>query len=142
MPPGGINTDLTVKFATPFVQTKFVGILTLTSNDPINPTTTLTFGAEGVPVGMRVLVVQADGTPYDVVEYSPEVYRETEAQHASYQRAASHYQPAGSWKTIQYDYMTALAPTNGDDVYELTVKVKNKKQTVTFTLAPDGSSRY
>src|SRR5205823_5562006 len=56
VPPGGTNTDLTVVFKAPSVAAKFVGTLTLASNDPVHPTTTLIFGAEGVPVGIRVLV--------------------------------------------------------------------------------------
>ena len=140
--PGASNQDLIVKFTTPSVKTKFVGTLTLISNDLVHPTTTLIFGAEGVPVGMRVLVVKADGTPCPVVNdltlkskhKNPKT--NVHLKHVSLRTI----DPPKSWQRIQFHYQTALPPSNdADDAYELKVKVGSKSQTLKFTL---GTSEF
>jgi hypothetical protein len=136
--PGGVNTDLKVTF-TPSLQTfKAVGTLTLTSNDPDNLATTLVFGAEGVPVGMRVLVVGTDGTPYPIID---KIKLKSKAPN----KVATDLKgvplttidPPESWQRIQFHYMTALDPAADGSDYTLEVKVGNNKQKLDFTLGPD-----
>ena len=149
--PGASSLDLIVGFTCPSVLTKFVGTLTLASNDPVHPITTLVFGAEGVPVGMRVLVVGADGTPYPIVD-DIQLKRDGKPKTKVHLKDVplTTVDPPASWKRIQYHYQTALAPTGtgegadnavGDDgnSYELRVKVGKKTQTLTFTL---GASEF
>jgi hypothetical protein len=137
IPPGGTNTDLTMTFTASIATVKAVGTLPLTSNDPTAPTTTLTFGAEAVPVGMRVLVVDADGNPYpsvdDIKLTNPSLKVSTHLRDVP----LTTIDPPASWKRIQYHYMTALLPTSGSNTYTLRVQVGNKKQTVQFMLDPD-----
>jgi len=134
--PGGTNTDLTVKFVCPSVSTKFVGTLVLSGNDPVHPITTLTFGAEGVPVGMRVLVLGADGTHYPVVD-DIEVKSSRSKVNAHLRNVPlTSIEPPASWAEIRYHYMTALPPTADGEVYQLRVQVGNRKQVVNFALAP------
>jgi hypothetical protein len=137
IPPGDVNTDLKVTF-TPTVNTfKAVGILALGSNDPQNPTTKLTFGAEGVPVGMRVVVVGGDGMPYPVVDSlklksSNKVDVNTHIKDVP----LTTIDPPDSWQRIQFHYMTGLDPAEGGSNYTLEVKVGNMKKKLDFTLAP------
>jgi len=136
--PGETNTDLTVKFVTPFSAPKFTGTLTLSSNDPARPVTTLVFGAEGVPVGMRVLVVDAAGNPYPVVDDIQLKYNGDSKTNDHLKNVhVTLIDPPASWQRIEYHYMTALAPTSSGNTYELRVQVGNKKQTVNFSLSAD-----
>src|SRR5262249_55971092 len=100
--------------------------------------TTLTFGAEGVPVGMRVLVVGADGTPYPVVD---EIVLKgfgtpgTDVQLKDVPLTT--IDPPESWKRIQYHYMTPLPPTDpskNGPVYLLQARAGKSSKSVTFTL--------
>jgi hypothetical protein len=137
VPAGGTNTNLTVGFKATVLTTKAVGVLTLSTNDLAHPTTRLTFGAEVVPVGMRVLVVRADGTPYPVVD-EIKLKNESKKVNAHLKDAPlTIIDPPASWSRIQYHYMTTLPPTDDASTYELQVKVGNRKQTVTFSLAAD-----
>jgi hypothetical protein len=62
------STVFTVTFAPPSVARRFDGTLTVTSTDPNNPSVAVTFCGEGVSTGVRLLVLQADGTPYATVD--------------------------------------------------------------------------
>jgi hypothetical protein len=71
VPPGGVNTDLTVKFtAGQLTATKPVGKLTLTSNDLAHRATTLTFGGSQILVGTAALTPENStvgvGEPIDL----------------------------------------------------------------------------
>lgn len=136
VPPGGTNTDLAVKFTCTTVTTKAVGTLTLTSNDLVHPTTTLVFGAEGVPVGMRVVVVGHDGTPYPVVDSIKLKSSAGKVNTHLKDVPLTTIDPPQSWKRIQYHFMTALDPDAAGTSYDLLVQVGNKKQTHSFTLMP------
>lgn len=140
--PGAGNLDLTVKFTCPSVLTKFVGTLTLASNDPVHPTTTLIFGAEGVPVGMRVLVLQADGTPCPIVDDIKVKSKHEKPKINVHLKDVSltTIDPPASRQRIQYHFQTALPATDDDDdYYEIRVKVGKKTRSPTFTL---GTSEF
>ena len=136
--PGGVNTDLSVSFTPTTTTFKAEGTLTMTSDDAQNPTTTLVFGAEGVPVGVRVLVVGGDGTPYPVVDEIKLKSKKPNKFKSDLKAVPlTTIDPPESWKRIQFHYMTALDPAEDGTDYALEVKVGNNKQDVDFTLAPD-----
>jgi hypothetical protein len=138
IPAGGVNTDLTVKFTSSVTSrtTKAVGTLTLRSNDLARPNTNLVFGAEVVAPGMRVLIVEADGTPVpvgdDIMLKSSKSKVETHLKDVP----LTTIDPPVSWKQIQFHYVTALYPAEDGNEYELRVQAGNRKQTLTFTLIP------
>lgn len=135
--PGTVNTDLQVMFTATQSTFKAVGTLTLTSNDPLNPTTTLVFGAEGVPIGMRVLIVDGDGTPYPAVDQIKLKSNKAKANTHLKDVPLTTIDPPASWKRIQFHYMTALDPAEDGSDYTLEVQAGNKKQKLNFTLTPD-----
>jgi len=131
--PGQTNHDLTVQFTTPATSSKFVGTLTLTGNDPVHPTSTLIFGAEGVAPGVRVLVVHSDGTPYPIVDKISLKSKTLQLKDQTSLPLRT-LNPPQTWKRIQYHYVAAPKPTTGSDVYQLTATVKGKSQTASFPL--------
>ena len=137
--PGQTNTDLVVAFTCPSVGTKFVGTLSLSSDDPLHPVQTLVFGAEGVPVGIRVLVVNSSNTPYQSVD---QITVNGGPNHTKINLKNAPLKvivPPKSWKTIQYQLMAAL-PSSSTSFppkvypYTLDVRMGNKHQTMSFTL--------
>ena len=113
------------------------GTLSLASNDPIHPITTLTFGAEGVPVGIRLIVLQSDGTPYSEVDdiTLKNKHEKPKIDIKVKDNRLVTIDPPTAWTRIRYHFQTALPPTDdADDYYEVKVKVGKKSQTLTFTL--------
>jgi hypothetical protein len=135
VPPGGVNTDLTVKFTSSIRISKASGTLTVTSNDLLNPKKTLTFGAEGVPAGVRVLVVGADEVPLPTVD---EIILTSQSPEVNIHQTALPLvtiDPPESWKRIQYHYTAELPPTQqGAAPYSLSLQVGNKKRILNFPL--------
>jgi hypothetical protein len=133
--PGATNTDLHVALLCESIAPKLLGSLTLTSNDPVTPKQTMVFGAEGVPMGMRVLVLQSTGVPCPTVDEiilsgGPRLVR-TDLKNVTLKTIS----PPTSWEVIRYHYTAALAAATTSDEYTLTVKVGNITQTTKFALA-------
>jgi hypothetical protein len=135
--PSGASTVLTVTFAPTSVARTLLGTLTLNSNDPLHLTTTLNFCGEGVPIGMRLLVLQANGAPYATVDQinltSHGVKPNTNANLKNVPlKTAANCQP------ISYHYETALPATSTSgqqgSYYDVVVKAGNKSQSLSFTL--------
>jgi len=138
IPPGGVNTDLTVKFTSSITvrTTKAVGTLTLTSNDLARPSTSLFFGAEVVAPGMRVIVVGPDGNPLPLVDSI--TLKSSRGKVNTHVRniQLTTIDPPDSWKRIQYHYMATLDPAADGNDYELRAQVGNKTRAMSFTLSP------
>jgi hypothetical protein len=135
--PPGASTVLNVTFAPTSVTRILSGTLNLASNDPIHPTTTVNFCGEGVPIGMRVLVVQGNGAPYAAVDqitltsYGVKPITNVSLKDAPL-RTASSCQP------ISFHYETVLPATTTTgqrgSSYNLSVRVGKKSQSLSFTL--------
>jgi len=135
--PPGASTVLNVTFAPTSVTRILSGTLTLASNDPIHPTTTVNFCGEGVPIGMRVLVVQGNGTPYAAVDQiTLTSFGVKPSANVSLKNAA--LMAANSCQPISFHYEAALPATTTTgqrgSSYNLSVRVGKKSQSLSFTL--------
>jgi hypothetical protein len=134
------STELNVRFAPPSIARRFDGTLTLASDDLATPSKLVSFCGEGAPIGIRVLVLQADGTPYSTVDqitlssYGVRPNASTSVRDAPLTAIS----PPASCQTIRYHYETALPATETSDTrgsyYNVKAKVGNKAQSVSFTL--------
>jgi hypothetical protein len=139
----GTSTDLPVTFAPMSVARAITGTLTFVSNTAVQPATTLNFCGEGTYLGVRVLVVKPDGTPYPVVDqlqlFSHGVKREA-ATRVLKDLPLQVIDPPASCQTIKQHFEMPLlvsdpADPNGN-YYELHVQVGGKAQTVKFMMGP------
>lgn len=135
----GSSTTLTVNFAPTAVSRSAKGTLTLTSNDPFNPTKAIDFCTEAVRAGIRVLVVKADGTPYAKVDQititsnsSPPVSINNKDM------LLGTVAPPASCQTFMYHFERSLTPTKPSGPpgsrYTLKVKIGNMSKSLDFTL--------
>ena len=136
----GQYVDVTVRFA-PTVVGQAVGSLTLESNDACHPSLTFPFCGEAVPTGVRVLVLQSNGTPYPVVDsvkLTSHGVNPNAGTPSLKDLPLTTVTTSGGCHANQYQYQATLpsTETNGPSgsYYELRVQVEDKKQTVGFTL--------
>lgn len=134
------SVNVTVNFSPTAVSRKFAGTLTLTGNDPINPTKTVNLCGEGVRAGMRVLIVKADGTPYASVDQMT-LTQVPKTTNVWKKLSLINVTPPTSCQLIQYHLEQTLPATNASGTspgaaYNLNVRVGNVSKTVTFTLSP------
>ncbi len=139
----GTSTDFPVKFAPMSVARAITGTLTFVGNTAPQPATALNFCGEGTYLGVRVLVVKPDGTPYPVVDQlqlcSHGVKREA-ATRLLKDLPLQVIDPPASCQTIKQHFEMPLlvsdpADPNGN-YCELHVQVGGKAQTVKFMMAP------
>jgi hypothetical protein len=137
------TTTVKVNFSPTAVTRGSWGTLTMATNDPDRPTIITHFCGEGVPVGFRVLVLKADGTPYatvdQVVVQSSGVTPSVNLNMKN--KALVTIEPPESCTVIQFHHEMALAPTGvaakKGSQYNVKVKVGAKAQSVSFTLLPN-----
>jgi hypothetical protein len=137
------STTFTVTFAPPSVARRFDGSLVFTTNDPNHPTVTDTFCGEGVNCGFRILVQQASGLPYAKVD---SVALSSFGVHPSTKLTIKNaplvtINPPTSCDVIQYHMERMPLPSTDQNnkkgsYYNVAVKVGNKSQNKSFTLAP------
>lgn len=134
------STTLRVNFMPPSIARRFDGTLTLVTNDPANPSVVNDFCGEGTPIGFRVLVLKADGTPYATVDQiTLSSYGITPNTNTSVKNAPLvTITPPTSCELIRYHMEKALpassTSTKRGSQYNLKVKVGNKAQSRSFTL--------
>lgn len=136
------NTDtfLKVTFTPPSIARKFQGSLQLDTNDPDHPMVVTTFCGEGTPIGYRVLVKQANGTPYAKVDQiTLASYGVNPNTNVSLKNVLVKTDNTGCLPITYHHEMklpaTDVANKRGSQ-YNLKVKVGNKAQSVSFTLGP------
>lgn len=136
----GQFVDVTVRF-TPTTANQQPGSLRITSNDACHPVVTFPFCGQAVRTGVRVLVLQASGTPVSVVDSIKLTSHSVQpnASTASLKNLALlSTAPPGGCAVAQYHYQTELLPTDPNaasrNYYELRVQVGNENKPVEFTL--------
>jgi hypothetical protein len=134
------STVFTVTFAPPSVARRFDGTLTLVSNDPNHPSVAVTFCGEGVSTGVRLVVLQADGTPYATVDrISLSSYGVKPSTSLRLKDVPlTSILPPTSCEPIAYHLETALPSTASaggrGSYYNIRVQVGKTIQSVSFTL--------
>jgi hypothetical protein len=135
--PGG-TASMTVTFAPQIVAPSIPGTLTIHSNDPVHPATAVSFCGEGLPSGIRLIVLQANGTPYPVVDQITITGGPPKTNINVNPVPLVNLGPPASCETVKYHLQASLLPTNvagqNGSSFELKVRVGNKTQRVTFTL--------
>lgn len=135
----GSTKTLTLDFSPGTVSRSLPGTLTFDSNDPYNPTKTLSFCGEGVRSGIRVLVVKRDGTPYATVDQMT-LTKVPKAVTVLKKLPLVSVLPPSACRLIQYQLEQTLPATNPNGnpgvEYQLNVKVGNSSKSMTFTLSP------
>jgi len=137
------STNFTVTFAPQSVARRIDGSLVFTTNDPNHPTVTDTFCGEGVNCGFRLVVLQANGTPYAKVDsvallsFGVHPSTKTTIKNA----ALVTINPPTSCDVIQYHMEKMPLPSTDQNnkkgsYYNVAVKVGKKSQNKSFTLAP------
>jgi hypothetical protein len=137
------STNFTVTFAPQSVARKIEGSLVFTTNDPNNPTVTDTFCGEGVTTGFRLLVLQANGSPYakvdaiDLASFGVHPNTKTSLKNA----LLVNVNPPTSCSLIQYHMEKMPLPSTDQNnkkgsYYNIKAKVGAKSQNKSFTLAP------
>ena len=136
-PTASIN--LTMNFAPTSVSRQFPGTITFVSNDPINPTKTLSFCGEGVRAGIRVLVLKPNGVPYASVDQMTLTQVPKTTQNWK-KLPLTTIAPPISCRVIQYQLEQALPATNPDGhpgvAYNINVRIGNSSKSTSFTLGP------
>ncbi len=137
------STNFTVTFAPHSVMRRSNGSLVFTTNDPVHSTVTDTFCGEGLNTGFRVLVLQANGTPYPSVDQINLASFGVKPSTSLFLKNASlvTVNPPTSCDVIQYQMEKMPLPATNQankkgSYYTLKVKVGAKSQGVSFTLAP------
>jgi len=135
------STNLTVTFTPGSVARRLDGALSIFHNDLLSPNpAVVTFCGEGAPIGMRVLVLQSNGTPYATVDQiTLSSYGVTPNTNVNLKNVPlTTINPPTTCQTIRFHYETALPSTakNGPrgSYYNVRVKVGKKAQSVSFTL--------
>jgi hypothetical protein len=129
----GASIQLTVNFAPEFVARALLGILTLTSNDPVNPTATVDFCGEGTPNGIRVLVLQRNGRPYPMVD---QIMLQSPTGNLNRLNVPlTVINPPDSCEPIQFHYETAPLLSNaGGSAFDMNASFSNNKKKSGSTL--------
>lgn len=137
------STNLTVTFAPQSVARRIEGSLVFTTNDPNHPTVTDTFCGEGVNCGFRLVVLQANGTAYAKVDsVALTSFGVKPSTKLTIKNAALvSVNPPTSCDPIQYHMERMPLPSTDQNnkkgsYYNLAIKVGNKGQNKSFTLAP------
>jgi hypothetical protein len=133
----GASVSIAVNYSPAAVHRRAAGTLTFASNDPFHPVTTVNLCAEAVPVGIRVLVLKPDGSPYAKVDQM--TITEVPGAAANLKDLPlMTIDPPQSCKLVRFQLETALPMTNPEGrkggQYRLFVRVGNRNQTVEFTL--------
>ena len=129
---------MTVTFAPQVVGPSLPGTLTIHGNDPVHPNTVVSFCGEGLPNGIRVIVLQANGVPYPVVDQITITGGPAHTNVNSNPVPLFNLGPPASCEPVRYHLQSGLLPTNtvgqNGSNYELKVRVGNKTKKLTFTL--------
>lgn len=135
----GDSAKLLVLFS-PTDISQGVGALTINSNDTCQPSLTLRLCGEAVPqAGIRVLVLQGNGTPYPVVDQITLTSDGVPQSNVNLKDVPfTVVSPPASCQTRQYHYQAELSPngTSGQagSYYQLRVRIGNKLQSLRFSL--------
>ena len=134
----GTSVNLTVNFAPTMLGNDLRGQLIFRSNDPVSPTSAINFCGDGTPTGIRVLVLQANGVPYQNVDQIMLKGKSLEVN-MNLRNVPLTVINSEDCGITQFHYETALPLSERDrknrlSTYTLHVKVGRKSRTVTFTL--------
>ena len=136
--PAGQHQDVTVRFS-PTSATQVPGSLMVTSNDACHPALTVPFCGESVPTGIRILVVQPNGTPYTLVDRLTLNGDGVPRPPLNLRNVTLNTLNSAACGSTIFHYQTALPPSTINkkgvaSIYDLRARVGNKNARVTFTL--------
>jgi hypothetical protein len=134
----GTSVNLTVNFAPTMEGNDLRGQLIFRSNDPVSATSSINFCGDGTPTGIRVLVLQANGVPYQNVDQIM-LKGKSPAVNINLRNVPLTVINSEDCGITQFHYETALPLSELDrkkrlSTYTLHVKVGRKSRTVTFAL--------